>query len=207
MFDNSKIAMEKIFGVKKIEEAPKGMHLLFDVTETGRTRQQIYRNENGQYYLTAEVAEGAEDEDEMKIEWAGSYTFEGHIIMPISREGAVEWSWKRLWGSEMEAALKEFGYHDDSEHPIWRSHEITNTDPAVLHEWLVKIDEKDFVLYSTDDSYPLCHGDTVVVEMDYDDIVFEVYYYFIPAETARRWAKANNMNPHTWENFFGSSEK
>lgn len=62
--------------------------------------------------------------------------------------------------------------------------------------------------YSTDDSYPLCHGNTTFcqfAENEAEQFTEEVYIYYIPAETAHRWAVSRGMDADTCEKVFGPS--
>lgn len=201
----SKKAINEIFGAKRGTMAPKKGTVLFDAITTTGTSEQVCRDEDGRYYLTAKAVEG---ESDARL-GMGTYFVDGQITMPISREGALAWSEPNLCGDELAAARSEFGENfPETLSLVLEFGKGSSTDTSAPYERLCKIDAESFVLYSTDDSYPFCHGSTTLYQLAEDEaerFTKEVYVYYIPAETARRWAVSRGMDADTCEKVFGPS--
>ena len=196
--------INEIFGVKEISKAPKKAEVLFNAMTVNGTSEQVCCSEDGQYYLTAKAAK---DNNDARL-GMGTYHVDGQIAIPISLTSAMFWSERNLYGDELAAAISKFGENlSTTLSLVWECGADSSADTPALREWLFKIIGDEFVLYSTDSSYPLCNGSTTFcqfAEDETDQFVADVYVYYIPAETARRWAVAHGIDANTYEKFFGS---
>lgn len=201
MLEKNKKTIEEIFGIKKVSAVPGDMDIRYEVTKKD-ARERLLRDADGHYYLAAEsVGDGCQARLGM-----ATYTFEGQVILPVCRESALSWSYVNLCGNELAAAMEEFGEYASFSQIIWEHNEMTGTGQEDIREWLMESESGDFVLYSTEHYYPLCDGGTIFIySAENGDTQFagDVNVYYIPAETARRWAEAHGMDADTCATVFG----
>ncbi len=191
-----------IFDVRQEPAVPDGMNILHEVTRMDEAREQLLCDTDGHCHLAAEPAK---DGHENRLGMA-TYVFDRRIVMPVSRESALSWSHYNLCGDELMAAMKEFGEYATDHQIVWEYSGAAATGQDGIHEWLMESSARDFVLYSTDYSYPFCNGSTTFVHSAEDgteQFAGEVYVYYIPAETARRWAETRGMDADTCAEVFG----
>lgn len=193
--------IDEIFGIKPVSAVPEGMSILYEVTRIGETREQLLRDTDGSYYLAVEP----EKAGDIGMAWMSCYAVDRRIIIPVSREGALNWSNHNLYGDDLQSAIDEFGEYAKNFRIVWER-ESVGTGQEDVHEWLTKSAAGDFVLYSTDLGYLLSNESTMFTKATEEGAVLyavDVCVYYIPAETARRWAEAYGMDEDTYREVFG----
>lgn len=200
-----KKTIDKIFGVRPVSAIPGGMRILRKVTRRDGTREQLCRDADGRYHMVVEP-EKAGDESDLGM---GRYTVDRRVIMPISRECVLLWV-TYYFGCDKSWAAKEGLREYEYRKMVWEHRKAPSTERPGTDEWLMKSDEGEFVLYSTDESYPFCTGSVSFLRFSDDDgtggFEGDVCIYYIPEETARRWAEARGMDAGTYAEVFGGAE-
>ena len=107
-------------------------------------------------------------------------------------------------------ALSEFVINLDSEIRIFNCSKKSSTDVLAPREWIARFcNSREFVIYSTEDSYPLCYNYmnlcVISEENDGDWECIDTYMYYVPEETARRFAEARKLDAFAQEVLFGDS--
>ena len=192
---------EKIFGVK---EAPNfstdGLELRYEVEfgqdgEHHYVRQQVFRDENGNYFIAVKGGIDATFGFETR------YYLDGReVLIPTRPESLASWAEHNLPGEECKRALDEFKI---PEHINFKT--VWLFQQGNIHEVLWKSDGDFCVLFSTDNTYPCLGCNVPLVDFDgssggnRDDL----YCYYIAPETARRWAEARGMDEETCQKVFG----
>lgn len=188
---------DKIFGVKEVPDfSTNGLELRYEA-EAGQEgdpdylKEQIFRDENGNYFLAAKGGINA------TIGFETPYYLDGReVLIPICPEALAGWAGSNLCGEEYAHALEEFKIPETFEYKtVWLFQQgVDTSQQGFIFEFLWKTADGLYVLFSTDASYPAFGHIAPFTEFGEGGTCRDdLYMYFLMPETAQRWAEARGM--------------
>lgn len=205
---NSNYDKDKVFGVKEASEADtEGLELRYEVEhgEEGGpcySRQRVYRDKDGNYYLALKSGTAATAMLAMETR----YHSDGReVLIPVRREALATWAQHNLDGEDHGRAWEEFKTPEAFEHKtIWLYQQGAEAgQQGYVHEFLWKVGDGLYMLFSTEDDYPCPGYSSPFVDLSKGgDCRDDLYIYYVTPETARRWAEARGMGERACQKAF-----
>lgn len=195
---------DEIFGVKEVPGfSTNSLELRYEVEygqegESDYLRQQIYLDENGNYFFAAKGGANA------TIGFETSYPLNGReVLIPVRQEALAVWAQDNLCGKEYERALEEFKLPKIKYETIWlyqQGHAVSLDN--FIYEFLWKTNNGFYMLHSTKSDYPCFGYHTPLIDCQYEIWAPRMYIYYVTPETARRWAEARGMSEAACQKVF-----
>jgi len=200
---------EKVFGVKEASEADiEGLELRYEVEHRKEgdpcyLRQRVYRDKDGNYYLALKSGTDATAMLSMEL-WYHPGGRE--VLIPVRPEALLYWARNNLHGEDYGRAMEEFKTPEAFEHrKIWLYQQGAEAgQQGYVHEFLWKVGDGLYMLFSTEDDYPCPGYNSPFVDLSKgSDCRDDLYIYYVTPETARRWAEARGMGEMACQEAFG----